>query len=232
MNKIFRNYAICWGIFFALWNVIAFVTPGVMGAEKFTGGFWIGYLFILISFAGQLACAWVALSRQKLTQLFYNIPLISISYVGLTLMLIVGSLTMAIPGLPNWVGVVVCATVLAFTAVSVLKAGAAAEAVHEIDQRVKAQTIFIRSLTVDAEGLVSRAQSEEIKTECRKVYEAVRYSDPMSSDALAGVESQITLRFADLSNAVLAADADAVKSAAREVVLLVEERNKKCKLMR
>ena len=103
---------------------------------------------------------------------------------------------------------------------------------RKIDQKVKTQTFFIRSLTADAESLISRAANEEVKTACKKVYEAVRYSDPMSSDALAAIESQITLKFAALSEAASAGDAEKTKVLADEMIILVGDRNNKCKLLK
>lgn len=40
----------------------------------------------------------------------------------------------------------------------------------------------------------------------KKVYEAVLYSDPVSSGVLASAESQIAAKFAELSDAVIAGD--------------------------
>jgi hypothetical protein len=88
--------------------------------------------------------------------------------------------------------------------IAVAKAKVAADVVGEIDDKIKVQTAFIKMLAVDAEGLIARGKSEAAKTACKKVYEAVRYSDPMSSEGLASVESEITIKFAKLSDAVAA----------------------------
>ena len=138
---------------------------------------------------------------------------------------------MVIPNLPNWVGIIVCLLILAFTAIAVVKAKAAADVVEKIDNKVKAQTLFIKSLTVDAESLLARVATLEAKDACKKVYEAVRYSDPMANDALAGVESQITLKFNEFSNAVTSG-ADSIGNLANELVVLIGDRNKKCKLVK
>ena len=201
------------------------------GMSKFGGAFWAGYIFITIAFIGQLVCAYIALKTDDKTKLFYNIPIIRVSYTGLILTLVFGALCMAIPNLPNWVGIIVCLLVLAFTAIAVIKAKAAADVVENIDAKVKAKTIFVKTLTVDAENLFARATTPEAKDACKKVFEAVRYSDPMSNDALAGVESQITLKFNELSEAV-SGGADNVKNIADELVVLIGDRNRKCKLLK
>ena len=232
MNKKFKYYALIWAILLAVFNVICFITPDeTAGMSKFGGAFWAGYIFITIAFIGQLVCAYIALKTDDKTKLFYNIPIIRVSYTGLILTLVFGALCMAIPNLPNWVGIIVCLLVLAFTAIAVIKAKAAADVVENIDAKVKAKTIFVKTLTVDAENLFARATTPEAKDACKKVFEAVRYSDLMSNDALAGVESQITLKFNELLEAV-SGGADNVKNIADELVVLIGDRNRKCKLLK
>ena len=232
MKKSIKLYFAIWAILLAVFNVICFVTPNeAAGMNKFGGAFWTGYIFITVAFVGQLVCAFVALHTDDSTKVFYRIPLIRVSYTGLILTLIFGALCMAIPGLPNWVGIIVCTLVLAFTAIAVIKAKAASDVVENIDKKVKSQTLFVKSLTVDAESLLARAVTPEAKKACKKVYEAVRYSDPMSNDALAGVESQITLKFNEFSGAVTSG-ADTIGNLADELVILVGDRNKKCKLLK
>lgn len=232
MNKKFKYYALIWAILLAVFNVICFITPDeTAGMSKFGGAFWAGYIFITIAFIGQLVCAYIALKTDDKTKLFYNIPIIRVSYTGLILTLVFGALCMAIPNLPNWVGIIVCLLVLAFTAIAVIKAKAAADVVENIDAKVKAKTIFVKTLTVDAENLFARATTPEAKDACKKVFEAVRYSDPMSNDALAGVESQITLKFNEFSNA-MAGGAENIAALSDELVVLIGDRNKKCKLLK
>lgn len=234
MNKTFRNYAIIWAILLAMFNVVAFVTPNeVEGMSKFGGAFWAGYIFITIAFIGQLAVAYYAFRTQEnAKKFFYRVPLIAISWSGLILMLVIGSLCMIIPDMPNWLGVIICFVILGFNVIALAKADAAAELVEKVDEKIKNQTFFIRSLTVDAESLLARAKSDVAKAECKKVYEAIRYSDPMSHSALAYTESEITVKFTKLTEAVAAAEDEATAALAEEVVILVGDRNKKCKLLK
>ena len=39
------------------------------------------------------------------------------------------------------------------------------------------------AVTADADSLLSRAKSEPVKAACKKVFEALRYSDPVSASA-------------------------------------------------
>lgn len=232
MKKTFKSYLLLWVILLVLFNVIAFVAPGWVEHEKYSGSFWVGYAFIMVSFIGQLLCSMAAFRAENLQKLFYNMPLITISYTGLVVSFVVGGLCMFLSALPYWIGVIVCMVVLAITAMSVAKASAAAELVAEVDEKVKAKTLCIKSLMVDAEALLAKAQDNETKAVCQKVYEAVRYSDPVSHEALSGVESEIALKMAALAQAVTGNDGAAAKALAEEVMTLVDDRNKRCKMMK
>ena len=139
---------------------------------------------------------------------------------------------MIVTPLPYWVGVVACTVALALNILSVLKATAAIDEVERIDNKVKTQTSLIKSLIVEADTLMTSAKYEAVKVECRKVYEAIRYSDPMSNEALSSVESQITVKFEELSETVKIDDANKAIEIANEIIILIGDRNKKCKLLK
>ena len=205
MNKNFKYYAGIWAILLVIFNIATFVSPNeAAGMTKFGGAFWVGYIFITLAFIGQLAVSFFAFNAKNMQKFFYKIPLIRISWTGLILTLISGVLCMVIPDLPNWIGIIVCFAVLAFNAISLAKANVAADLVGEIDDKIKGQTSFIKTLTVDAESIMSRSQNEAAKAATKKVYEAVRYSDPMSNDGLSGIESEISIKFNQFESNYLA----------------------------
>lgn len=232
MKKVFKFYSVIWAVLLALFNVISFVSVGWAGIPKYTPSFWIGYVFITLSFVGQIVCAYFALKDDDIKKTFYNVSLISTSYTGLILSFVFGGLCMIISPIPYWVGIILCAIVLGINVIAVIKASAVVDIVSSIDEKTKESTLFIKSLTVDAESLMSRAKSETIKAECKKVYEAVRYSDPMSNGALASIESEITIKFSNFSNAVVSDKFNVASECATELVILIDERNKKCKLLK
>lgn len=233
MKRNFGIYSIIWAICLAVFNVIVFVTPNEIGGiSKFSGSFWVGYIFITIAFIGQLICAFFAFKPRNFEKLFYKIPLISVSYSGLVLMLIAGSVFMAVPTLPEWIGIIVCVLILAFNAIAIIKATAAAELVSGIDEKVKTQTFFIKNLATDAQGLMTSAKSDELRAEAKKVYEAIRYSDPVSNVALSELNTQIERQFNTFADAVKADDAELAKETADALLEMIEVRNQKCKVLK
>lgn len=233
MKKNFKLYIICWAILLALFNAICFVTPNeAAGLNKFGGAFWIGYIFITAAFIGQLVCAYIAFKAENLKKLFYNLPLITLSYTGLILTLIFGGAAMAIPNLPAWVGAVICLLILGLNAIAIIKAKAAAELVESVDKKISRQTGFIKNLTAEAESFVSHAKSDEVRAECKKVYEAARYSDSMSNVRLADIEEKITAEMQQLSEAVANDDSEIATLVTKELVAMIKDRNSKCKILK
>lgn len=233
MKKGFMYYLSIWVILLAVFNVAVFVSPGEAGGySKFGGAFWVGYIFITLSFIGQLICAYFAFKADSLQKFFYNVPLIRISRIGLVLTVIFGTLCMAIPNLPNWIGVILCLAVLAFTAISVIKTIAAGDIVSGIDEKIESKASFIKALTADAEALMSAAKTPELRAEVKKVYEAIRYSDPMSNAALEEINEQIQNQFSVFEDAVKSEDSELASSSSEELIVLMDKRNKKCKLIK
>lgn len=233
MKKGFKYYLSIWVILLTVFNVAVFVSPGEAGGySKFGGAFWVGYIFITLSFIGQLICAYFVFKADSLQKFFYNVPLIRISRIGLVLTAIFGTLCMAIPNLPNWIGIIICLAVLAFTAISVIKATAAGDIVSEIDKKIESKTSFVKALTADVEALMSAAKTPELKAEVKKVYEAIRYSDPMSNAALEEINEQIQNQFSVFADAVKTEDSELASSYSDELIILIDNRNKKCKLLK
>ena len=230
MKKGIKFYAPCWAIVLIVFNVITFSVPITVNVNKFTPSFWIGYAFIILMFIAQLACSILFFKQDSKEKKFLNVPVISLSYMALFVSIIVGAVAMAVPFIPYWVGIILDVLIVAFYAIAIISSKAAADTIENIDKQVKAQTFFIKSLTVDAESLLPRAKSDETKAIAKKVYEAIRYSGPMSNEALSPVESQITIKFNEFSNALIEDNKPLAESIGNELIILVNDRNKKCRL--
>ena len=124
--------------------------------------------------------------------------------------------------MPYWAGTILCAATLAFNAIAIIKTATTADIVTDIEERLNQNTTFIRSLTADAEGLLKSSTDEGAKSAIKKVYEAVRYSDPVSSTALAPLENEIDLKFSDLTDAVNQNEPDKIVCIANETIATCE----------
>ena len=234
MKKNFKYYAAVWTILFVLFQLVVFLMrpflPGFF--VRYDARFWISWCCIVIAFIGNLICAYIVFDRNSVSQTFYHLPLITVSRGALIAVLILGCAFMLIPDFPAWNAAIVCGLLLAFNAIAVVKAGWAATAVADIDRKTAAQTSFIKTLTADAEELSARTKSGDVRAACQKVYEAARYSDPVSSEALSAEETRIAVGMRDLAAAVAADDGENAAEIAEELTVLIRDRNRKCKTLK
>ncbi len=233
MKKMFKFYLVAWAIMFVLFNIAVIALPKeftILGVtyEKFGGVSWVTLIVLELCFLLHLILTAAALNQKKLSGTFYRLPLIRLSYGCVIVTTVVAVLAM-LAFLPSWIPLALALLILAIYAFAILKAVVAAELVESVDEKTRAKTSFIRNLTVDADSLLSRAKSEPVKAACKKVFEALRYSDPVSAYGLVDVEERIKAEFDALTDAVIADDPKAVSASADELLTLIAERNKKSK---
>lgn len=234
MKKAFKYYLIVWAIMLALFNLVTFlirpVLPGFV--ILYDARFWIAWVFAIVGFIGNIVCTYIALKSDSLQKTFYKLPLIRISYIAMITLTVINLLFINIPNFPAWITAILDCIILGLNAIVIVKAAFVADVVAQTDEKIKEKTSFIKNITVDAENLVARAKSEEAKAECKKVYEAFRYSDPVSSSELADIESELKTKMNEFSSFVASDDVENIKTLSSEITLLAGDRNRKCKSLK
>ncbi len=230
MKTSFKIYALIWAIGFAIFNLVAFVPVVSIEGAEISSSFVVATIFCDIMFFAQLGCGYFAFKPENKQKVFYNIPIVTTSLISLLVTIVVAVILALIPDVPNWLTALILAVVTLISVVAILKSHIVAESISKIDDKVKVKTFFIKNLTVDAETLISKATTDEAKAVAKKVYEAICYSDPMANDALSSLESEISTKFNAFSNAVTSGEA--LKETSEALLVLIEERNNKCKLLK
>lgn len=101
--------------------------------------------------------------------------------------------------------------------------------VSRMDQRVRITSYTIRTLTAEAEHLQQETSTPEIWAETKRVYEALRYSDPISGASQAKLEESLQRGFAAFQDAVRMEDQELSQTVAEEFLTLLHERNLQCR---
>ncbi len=228
MKEAKKYYVVAWVIVVLVFHLIMFLLPKA-GFEMQNGTFWVIYFAILVSLIGQAVCSMLYAKKEKKEERFLYIPVVLISYIALLMCLLLALEAILISFLPTWFTVIVAVLVLAFYALSVIRTMAAAEMVMAVGQKVEQRTEFIKSLTARAKAMEQNAP-EAYKRQVKRVYEALRYSDPVSTDKLASVDEEIDTVYGRFAEAVKAADKAAVQKEADTLCALVKERNELCKV--
>ena len=204
---------------------------GVYSTSRYTAEFFVALVIMLIGYAYAVFATFMAFGKADTKEkTFYGIPLVYNGFYTFIVVTIASALFL-IFDLPVIVMAILTIIVLAISAMGLVKKIAAREAIEATGQKVKQQTAFIKLLTADAEHLMTTAKPE-FKADAKKVYEAIRYSDPMSNDMLTDVETKIQYQFNAFTNAVKNENSELATSISAEILELVDARNKKCKALK
>ena len=209
-------------IAFVLFNVIAFAVPTAK-----TATFWIAYAFTAVAFASQIAIWKFAFKgTDTLKSRFLGIPLISVGITYLIVQIIAFAVFMAMPLTASWIAIVVCALILGISAICLIGTETGREEINRVEEKVEKKVFYIKSLQVDVELLASAETDTDTKAALTKLAEKIRFSDPMSNEALADLEAEITAKVKELKIADKKAEIITV------IDSLITERNKKAKLLK
>ena len=218
VKKTFKYYFAIWAILFIVFNAVVFIVAantGVLSGREIS--FWVSYALIIASFVAQLFCARSAFSGDS-RKLFYGLPMIQVSYTGLIVSIIAGAILISVRVIPDWIGAVVCLIIAAIEAVAIVKAKAAADIASDRDAEIRQKTSFIREMTAEAELLYKSASTEEQKRELKKLYEAFRYSDPVTTSSSFEIEDEIKATLFDLKK-------EFSVSTIQQLISLIKKRN-------
>ncbi len=225
-----KYYLIVWIVAVVIFHAIMFLLPDAM-LNPIEGSFWVIYLTVMASFLGQLYCSYLYAKKENKKERFLYIPVVLISYIALLMTLLLALQALTLQFLPNWFTIIVALLVVAYYAFAVIRTLAAADMVTAMDKKVEQQTNFIRTLTAQAKALEQSAGAE-LLPQVKQVYEALRYSDPMSSAELSGIEAEIAGQYAAFSKAVKENQTETVGLTALTICNLMKERNEICKQMK
>ena len=212
----------------AAFNAVAFAVPHTFGPA-----YWLGYAFTTLAILSQAVFALLAFqSASGAEKVFYGLPVFRTGILYLIVQTVFGLLCLFVPAMPAWAAGAVSVLILAVCVILAASAMKSRELAEKAGEGVRGRTEFMKALENDTAALFSSAKNEEIKAEAKKIYEAVRYSDPLSASALAGAEEKLSSAFSTLSRLAAADDALAFHTAATEFLLLLEERNAQCKRLK
>ncbi|WP_105305246.1 hypothetical protein [Anaerolactibacter massiliensis] len=209
-------------IILVVFAVVAFVAP----FEK-TPVFWVSFVFGLLAICFQIPLWNKALSGETLKSKFLGFPVLHIGIAYMIIQLIVSIIMMAVPGIPLWIAIIVDVVILAISCALVTSGGVARTAIEETEGKIQAKTSFIKSLKADVDILLSKETDSEVRDELRKLSDEIRFSDPMSNNALDNIEAEISDKLISVSAA-----GENKKNVISEISGLIKQRNIKCKALK
>ena len=223
MKKNFTRSAICLCVLLLLYILLAFLIPFPK-----TAVFWLSFGFTLVAFAVTSWALYTAfLKKPGSTSRFYGFPIARIGVIYGGGQLVCGLAFMALgKWIPTWLAVLVYAAMLGAAVIGLMGAETVVDTIQNQDQKLKQDVRFMRELQSKVNQMAAQCSLPEVKQFC----ENIRYSDPVSSEALAEIDLDLSAAVDNLQSAIVDGDNIAIRQLAQKADNVLSERNRLCKL--
>ncbi|MDE6838290.1 MAG: hypothetical protein K2P33_07810 [Acutalibacter sp.] len=226
MKKNTVRFWVLFAVVVALYHVAAFAIPFAKSSV-----FFISYLFTLVAILSQIYVVKTAANRGRdVRSRFYGFPIIKTGMAYLGSQLALGFFLMQVGTIvPVWAAVVLCAMLFGCAAVGFISADAVRDGVEYQDVKLQSDITFIRDLQAKTASFDTSGLQSEAAHQVKKLAEAVRYSDPVSSAATQGVEGVLSACIDELQQMIWERNHSQVVELARNALQLLNQRNQICK---
>jgi len=214
--------AVIYAILIGVYNMLVFVV-----FKERSSVFWMSYGFMILAFGVQIASMLLSFKKADVETVFFGLPLASFSVYYLVAELCVSTVFMIFQNTGTTIPLVIQTLMLAAFSVISIIALMARDTVQAIGDSIKEKVVRYKAVNVDVEMLFASCSNAELKTKLRKLSETIKYSDPMTNDAVADVERSILQKTTDLRNYCENNSIDDALKTCSALELLYAERNKK-----
>jgi hypothetical protein len=209
-----------------VYSVVVFLVPFAK-----TAVFWLSYLFTLVALVGAGYAAKTAFHQGNPQSKFYGFPIAKLGVIYFIIQLVLGLVFMGLSKIvPLWIPVVLYIVLLGAAAIGLIAADATREEVQRQDVQLKKDVSAMRALQSKANALVNQASDGESTAALTGLADALRYSDPVSSEATGQLEADLAATVDELQQAVVEGDQPAIQALCRKATAVLAERNRVCKL--
>lgn len=215
------------GIVFLIYNLMIFLFM-----KPSTPVFWISYAFMVVAFGLQILGMYLSFKDFSVQAVFFGIPLAQFTLFYFFAELFMSFVFMIFQKI-NWrIPVFLQVLLLAVYAVVAIVSVFTRDTSVAVKDKIQSKAAAMRMDTVDVEMLRDAASDPELKNQLRRLAEAIRYSDPISNEAVADVESRIKQETFALRTYCEDLDVENAKASCAKLQRLYVERNKKLQAMK
>lgn len=229
MSKNLTRFYISLGIIFVVFSVIAFVLPFERNSV-----FWIAYLFGILSIGVQAYIMPHSFQQGgSVRSKFYGFPIARVGALYVAAQLLLSLLFMALAkSTSEWVRrteIVLSVAAFGAAAIGVLSADAIREEVERQDVKLKKDVTRMRTLQSKAASLRDQCEDAAAKSALEKLADALRFSDPVSSEATISLEDDLAGYADELQEALTEEDYANVTTLCARIMPVLTARNQMCK---
>ena len=222
-NKI-RFYIVVAAVLVAF-CVIALAVPFAKN-----GVYWISFAFAVLAIGLQLYAMPKAMDGDAKSK-FYGFPILRVSFYYLAAQIILSLVFMGLGKLvPAWIPAVIYVVMLCAAMIGFVATDSVRDEVVRQDVQIKKKVDVMRGLQSKASAMAAQCESEAAKKAVAAFTEELRFSDPVSGDAIADAEAELSACIDNLQQAIVDGNEEDILTMCRKSSTALAERNRLCKL--
>lgn len=230
MNKISKRYILCFSILLILYNALVWIIPF---PKKSLGTFIITYSTSMFAFILQPIIYFITNKNSKeIKSKLYSWPILKVTYIYFLIQLIVSFLFYIIGAfvkIPLWISSVLFILLIGLALIGIIITDTYKNQIEKLEDNEKNNKRFITSLKIETSILAKKYISSPVYKELEEFADAVRYSDPISSESLLNIENEIDNKFNEIKYVLESGNYSVASLKISEIKLLLDQRNQKCK---
>lgn len=208
---------------FIVYNLCVFLF-----VKDYDNVFFCVYIFTIVAFVARLVEI-TMLAKANSDGKFLSITIPWIGNVYFAIQFIAGFICIITP-IPFKIVLIIQTIVLASYTITMLIITITKNKILNNDEHIRNVTGDVRRIALEAEHLYLIETNEEKKAELKKLYEIIRYSDPISNcDEVCELNKQIETIFNSIQDAIAVINNNELKNKVKSLCDLVEKRNLVCK---
>lgn len=217
---------------YAIFLVVYIVTFLIIPFKKIAAS-WISFAFTIVAIVNSwLVFRFAFTAKETLVSKIYGYPIFRVGVVYALAQLILGvaiCIIAAFVVVPFWVALLLSIVLLGAAAIGAIVTDNTCDLVEYVDEATVASTENATLFQIDIAGIVDCCEDGGLKAELKKLEEAFRFSDPVSSAHTKELEEKIGIMLDELKALVENNNSDKATAHIKKISSALAERNRICK---
>lgn len=185
-KKVSSMSLIVLAIVFVVYNLFVFLF-----LNPVTPVFWVSYGFMILAFLLQIVGMYLSFKDFSVRAVFFGIPLAQFTLFYFCAELFMSVVFMIFQSIPVKIPVFLQVVLLAVYAIVAIVSVVTRDTVVQVEQKYQNAASNNRMNRAAVESICDMVSDPELKKQMRQLAEVIRYSDPMTSSAVAELETRI-----------------------------------------
>lgn len=211
-------------VFLIVFNTIFFVA----GGTDHPASVWLSYGFIHFAYIMVLVTPF--LTRKSSSSAIFGFALYAVSATYFMVEFVVGLIFILIKPESIKAPLIIQIIIAGVYAVMLIAHLIANESTADSIAKQEAEVSYIKTAASRVKALVGKSADKKINKEIEKVYDALHASPTKSAASVRSLETDIKYAIDELENAVAAQNNDKILTSARNLLNMIDERNRELKL--